>query len=142
MAEAIAEIHAHSSIQVIRQSAVVETAPVGPGEQRDYLNAVIEVASTLSPIGLLSALLNIELSMGRERLEKWGPRTIDLDILLFGDAAIDEVDATTGLHITIPHPRLHERMFVLSPMLEIAADVRHPVLGKTIRELYAKACAQ
>lgn len=87
--------------------------------------------TTLSARALLDALLAIEQRLGRVRVpgEKWGPRTIDLDVLLYGDAVIDE----PGL--TVPHPRMHERRFVLEPLAEIAPEVIHPVLKKSVREM-------
>ena len=97
-----------------RLSSIYRSAPVGPGEQADYLNAVICLATTLSPAELLTSLQRIEQDQGRERGERWGPRTLDLDLLLYGDLGI----ATEKL--TIPHPRMHERDFVLYPLHEIS----------------------
>lgn len=89
------------------------------------------VETSLSPRALLEVLLTIEKQLGRVRVpgEKWGPRTIDLDVLLYGDAVIDE----PGL--TVPHPRMQERRFVLEPLAEIAPDAIHPVLKKSVREM-------
>ena len=92
-----------------------ESVAVGP-PQPDYLNAVVEVETTLSPYGLLGACLDVEREMGRERRERWGPRVIDLDVLTFGEETVDEPD------LQVPHPRMHERGFVLLPLLELAAD--------------------
>jgi 2-amino-4-hydroxy-6-hydroxymethyldihydropteridine diphosphokinase len=102
----------------IRGSRVYETRPVGP-PQPDYLNAVVEVETTLSPRGLLSQCLEIEDRLGRVRGERWGPRVIDIDILSYGSLEVDEPD------LQIPHPRMHERGFVLAPLAELDAD---PVL--------------
>ena len=102
--------------KVLRSSRVYETAPVGGPPQPDYLNAVIEVETDVSARDLLDACLAVEHELGRERAERWGPRTIDIDILTFGDEHIDEPD----LHV--PHPRMHERGFVLVPLLELEAD--------------------
>jgi 2-amino-4-hydroxy-6-hydroxymethyldihydropteridine diphosphokinase len=102
----------------LRSSRVYETEAVGP-PQPDYLNAVIEVETGLSPRGLLIACLAVEQVMGRVRGERWGPRVIDVDVLTFGDLEVDESD------LTIPHPRMHERGFVMIPLLELDAD---PVL--------------
>jgi len=111
-------------------SSLYETEPVGgPAEQRAYLNAAARVETDLSPSALLAVLLEIEARLGRQRAEKWGPRTIDLDILLFDD----EVIATPEL--TIPHPLMHERRFVLEPLAEIAPDVIYPLRNMTIRQL-------
>lgn len=106
--------------QVITVSSLYRSAPIGPQDQADFLNAVVRLESTLEPSALLTALQNIEQQAGRVRLRHWGERTLDLDILLYGDAVIDQTD----LHI--PHPRLHERAFVLLPLLEIAANMHLP----------------
>jgi 2-amino-4-hydroxy-6-hydroxymethyldihydropteridine diphosphokinase len=102
-------------IRAIRTSRVYETDPVGP-PQPDYLNAVLEVATDLAARDLLEACLDVERRLGRVRSERWGPRTIDIDVLAFGEESVDE----PGL--TVPHPRMHERGFVLAPLLELDAD--------------------
>lgn len=106
-------------IRVVRASRVYETDPVGP-PQPDYLNAVVEVATVLGPRSLLEACLGVEAAMGRVRAERWGPRIVDLDVLTYGDEQIDE----PGL--TIPHPRMLDRAFVLVPLLELEPDPRLP----------------
>jgi 2-amino-4-hydroxy-6-hydroxymethyldihydropteridine diphosphokinase len=106
-------------IRAVRSSRVYETAPVGP-PQPDYLNAVIEVETTLAPHDLLRACLAVEHTMGRVRAERWGPRVIDVDVLTYGDERIDDDD------LTVPHPRMHERAFVLVPLLELTADPALP----------------
>ncbi|HLB62975.1 MAG TPA: 2-amino-4-hydroxy-6-hydroxymethyldihydropteridine diphosphokinase [Actinomycetota bacterium] len=106
-------------IDIRRSSRVYETDPVGGSAQPDYLNAVVEVETTLSPRELLEACLEVEVELGRTREERWGPRTIDVDVLTYDGDRVDEPD------LTIPHPRMHERAFVLVPLLELVVD---PVL--------------
>jgi 2-amino-4-hydroxy-6-hydroxymethyldihydropteridine diphosphokinase len=103
-------------VAVRRSSRVYETEPVGGPEQPDYLNAVVEVDAQGSARDLLDTCLRIENEMGRVRDERWGPRVVDLDVLTFGDEEIDEPD------LQVPHPRMHERGFVLIPLLELDAD--------------------
>jgi 2-amino-4-hydroxy-6-hydroxymethyldihydropteridine diphosphokinase len=114
-------------VRVIRSSRIYETAPVGP-PQPDYLNSVAELETTLSARGLLEACLGVEREMGRERAERWGPRVIDLDLLTYGREEIDE----SGL--TVPHPRMHERAFVLIPLLELDTEPMLPG-GRRIKDL-------
>ena len=113
-------------------SSLYETAPVGYLEQGAFLNGVVLVKSSLAASELLTQLLAIENSLGRVRKERWGPRTIDLDILFYGNKIIDEVD------LVVPHPEIAERIFVLEPLNEIAPIWRHPQLGGTISELLHK----
>lgn len=115
-------------VDVMRSSRVYETEPQGGPPQPDYLNAVVEVETGLSAEGLLRACLQVEDDMGRVRTEPWGPRVIDVDVLTFGDRRIDE----PGL--AVPHPRMHERAFVLVPLLELDADPPLPG-GRRIGEL-------
>jgi 2-amino-4-hydroxy-6-hydroxymethyldihydropteridine diphosphokinase len=117
-------------IQVGKVSQLYETDPVGgPPDQPSYLNSVIELRTGLSPEELLSCCRNIEQRFGRERKERWGPRTLDLDILFFGTVV------SASPRLTIPHPRLHERPFVLMPLADIAPGWIHPVQKKTIGQL-------
>lgn len=109
-----------SGLRVARSSRVYETEPVGGPEQPEYLNAVVEVETDLAPHDLLEACLSVETRMGRVRAEPWGPRTIDVDVLTYGDETIDEPD------LVVPHPRMHERGFVLVPLAELTADPSLP----------------
>ena len=118
---------------VVKVSSVYRTAAWGKADQPDFLNQVIQVQSSLMPAELMDAMLGIEQSLGRHRTEKWAPRTIDIDLLFYGD------NVTTSPSLTLPHPHLQNRNFVLIPLDEIAPDFIHPVLKKTVRTLLA-AC--
>ena len=115
--------------RVVAVSSFYETEPVEFTDQAWFLNCVVGLETTETPEQLMMALLQIEQQMGRRRIQKKGPRTIDIDILLFDEAIVDSPA------LTIPHPAMHQRRFVLEPLAEIAPEVRHPVLKKTIREL-------
>lgn len=116
-------------IEVTTVSTFINTAPVGYTDQPDFLNAVVEIETTLDPYALLSVCNEIEQALKRKRIIHWGPRTIDVDILLFGDLILEDEK------LTIPHPRMLEREFVMKPLCEIAPKALHPVKKKTIKDL-------
>lgn len=118
------------SIQVKRCSGVYETEPEGPSTNR-YYNMAVEVLSTLDPLEMLSTLKAIEARMGRKETIRWGDRIIDLDIVLWGSRIIESPA------LTIPHPRMHQREFVLRPLGDLRPRAVHPVLGKTMAELFS-----
>ena len=128
LAEAIQRLEA-AGVQVVRKSSVYETEPQDLPDQPWFLNLVLEVETRLSPIQLLTTIQAIEESMGRKRDVPKGPRSIDIDILLYGVAIVDTED------LQIPHPRLAQRRFVLEPLAELAPDLQHPRTGLTVREL-------
>lgn len=128
---ALGKLHVNSNCRVGKMSKIIETKPFGGVEQDDFLNACLELYTLLTPAELLKTLHHIENYEGRKRDVHWGPRTLDLDLLFYDDEIISTPD------LTVPHPGIPERDFVLRPMAEIAPALRHPVLGKTISELLA-----
>jgi 2-amino-4-hydroxy-6-hydroxymethyldihydropteridine diphosphokinase len=114
---------------VVAVSSFYETEPVEFTQQPWFLNCAIALETSQTPEQLMASILCIEEKMGRRRVQKKGPRTIDIDILLFGESIIDSPE------LTIPHPTMYQRRFVLEPLAEIAPDIQHPVFKKTIREL-------
>lgn len=121
--EAVRALHSHEGIEVTKVSSIYETVPVGYTEQADFLNLVVSVATSLDPFELLTACQWIENGLGRVREIRWGPRTVDLDILLYNN---DNIEAE---NLIVPHPRMGERAFVLVPLLEIGPAIGHPVTG-------------
>ncbi len=115
--------------EVIRVSSLYETEPVGKEDQPNFINCVSQIKTNLSPHKLLKKLNSIEEKLGRVRHEKWGPRTIDLDIIFYGQLVIKDDD------LVIPHPRAHLRRFVLEPICESAPDFIHPGLDSSVLEL-------
>lgn len=132
--EAVRRVSSANGIKFLRRSSLYRTEPIGFAEQEWFVNAVIEIRTVVSPNELLRALQAIEDGMGRVRGPKWGPRVIDLDILLYGQEMIHDED------LIIPHPELHKRRFVLGPLCELAPYVIHPAFGISIRGLADRLC--
>jgi len=127
LAAGLAALRATEGIEVVAVSPFYETDPVGPPPQGLYLNGAVQLATRLDPAALLDRLLEIEAAEGRTRgADRNAPRTLDLDLLLYGDRKL------VGADLEIPHPRLTERPFVLEPLCDLAADFIHPILGETI----------
>jgi 2-amino-4-hydroxy-6-hydroxymethyldihydropteridine diphosphokinase len=122
--EAVAILDRASDVDVVAVSGLRETEPVGPIAQPMFLNGVVALDTTLSARELLELLLDVERSLGRIREERWGPRVVDLDLLLYGDDVVDEPG------IEVPHPRLHERRFALEPLAELDPDLELPGHGR------------
>jgi 2-amino-4-hydroxy-6-hydroxymethyldihydropteridine diphosphokinase len=127
--EALREISSLKNVQVLRRSSLYRTEPVGNVSQDWFVNGVLEVRTTFTAQQLIKALQWVEQTLGRVRTEKWGPRTIDIDILLYGQEIIGTGD------LVIPHPEMHKRRFVLVPMNEIAPYVIHPLYGVSMKGL-------
>lgn len=120
----------HDDVGILAVASVYETSPVGgPPGQSDYFNTAVKIASTMDAPSLLAHILDVERSMGRIRSVVNGPRNIDVDLLIMGN---DIFDTPT---LSLPHPRLHQRRFVLAPLAEIAPNLRHPMEGSTMQEL-------
>lgn len=129
--KAIRRLDSHPGISVSKVAAYLETAPVGYLEQGKFINSAVSIETSLSPVELLETVLQIEADLGRKREVRFGPRTLDIDILLYGDLVI------SSEALTIPHPRLREREFVLVPLAEIAPEKRIPPTGLTAPEMLA-----
>lgn len=130
--DAVQELNAIRGCRVRAVSHFVETKPYGVTDQPDFLNGCLELETLLTPEELLGELNRIESSAGRERIEHWGPRTLDLDIIFYDDIVLQEKN------LCIPHVDMHRRRFVLAPLCEIAPYKRHPVYGKTVTEMLAE----
>jgi len=117
-------------ITVTRRSSMIETEPWGITNQPDFINMAVEAETSLGPEELLAVLKKIETETGRTPIERWGPRVVDLDILFYNDHVI----RSEGLEI--PHPGIRDREFVLKPLMEIAPDKVHPVLKKSVKDLF------
>lgn len=122
-------LFASKYIQLLRSSSIYETAPWGYADQPDFLNLVLEVHTTMPPGGLLEKVKGLEQKMRREPGRRFGPRIIDVDILLYGDLTLHRAD------LQIPHPRLHQRAFVLVPLAELAPGLVHPTMEMTMAKL-------
>ena len=130
---ALAALRELPDAELVTTSSLYRTAPVGLRRQPDFINAVVEMHAVSPAPTFLEALFAIEARFGRQRSVPNAPRTLDLDLLLYGDLRSDDP------RLTLPHPRLHERAFVLVPLADLAPDLRHPLVGKTVRELLASA---
>ncbi|MGC4032468.1 MAG: 2-amino-4-hydroxy-6-hydroxymethyldihydropteridine diphosphokinase [Tepidisphaeraceae bacterium] len=127
---AVQKLSAHPQITITAISELIETAPIGgPVWSPPYFNGAIAIETTLGAHALIKELAAIEDSLGRQRPERWAPRTIDLDLLLFGDRIL------SSENLIVPHPLMHERRFVLEPLAEIAPDAMHPALQMTVKGL-------
>lgn len=122
----------HPAIRCVRHSSFYETSPLNGGDQPEYLNAVVQIKTTLAPSALLAAMLSIEAHLGRVRTERWQPRKIDLDMLLYGDEVLDSPT------LSIPHPQMHLRSFVLRGLCELDGSVMHPVMRRSAAELSSR----
>lgn len=135
MEKAMEALRADAKCRVLRVSPWIETKPYGGVEQEDFLNGAVEMDTLYTPAMLLEKLHETEHAQGRERKIHWGPRTLDLDILLYDDLILHTKD------LTLPHMDMHNRCFVLEPLVQIAPYAIHPVLHKSVRQLYEELTA-
>jgi len=129
LTDAVQRMSRAEGMRVVRASAVYDTAPAGGVATERFLNAAVELTTELSPLELLNTLQHIETALGRTRRQRWEDRTIDLDLVLWGRKMVELPQ------LRIPHPELHKRRFVLQPLTDLAPDVVHPALGKTMQAL-------
>jgi 2-amino-4-hydroxy-6-hydroxymethyldihydropteridine diphosphokinase len=130
------ELLASPEIRVKRTSSLYETEPQDLPHQPWFLNLVVEIETSLFPLQLLARIQRIEKELGRQRIVPKGPRTIDIDILLFGNFAIESAK------LQVPHPRMQDRRFVLEPLAELVPDLRHPISRRSVREMLAETAGQ
>jgi len=135
LAQALTLLDEHQHIHLCQVSTTIETAPVGgPPGQPAFLNAAAELATHLPPTDLLAVMIDIENQLGRRRDQHWGPRTIDLDLLLYDHTVLDEPQ------LKLPHPLMHKRTFVMIPLAQIAPHAWHPLLQKTAQQILDDLC--
>jgi len=134
--QAVFLLEKNQNIEVTKRASNYETAPEGGVDQPPFINTAVQVRTKLPAHKLLEVCQEIETALGREREVEWGPRTIDIDILFYGDEIISDDK------LQIPHPLVHERIFVLKPLKEIAPHVMHPILEKTMESLYDERKAE
>ena len=132
ISRAVHELNRLPRIRVVQMATLFETEPIGGPAQPDFLNTAVEIETDLPPLELLDRLQDLERALGRQPTDiRWGPRAIDLDILLYDQRILNDD------RLTIPHVHLHRRRFALEPLAQLAPDLSHPVLRKTVRELLA-----
>jgi 2-amino-4-hydroxy-6-hydroxymethyldihydropteridine diphosphokinase len=133
ISDAARALGATAGVQVVQMAPIIETEPMGGPPQGPYLNTAVELSTALTPQQLLATLQAIERRLGRApSAQRWAPRPIDLDLLLYDDRVVNDPQ------LTIPHPRMHERRFVLEPLAQLAPQLSHPILHQTIEELLSR----